>query len=264
MHFFFCFTHWQFFFRAKGSDASWQNDKEVPAEFVDFSDDEAERLFRNNLSANNRKRRSHERHRNFEKNMNIKNLIDSKIHNLKDKSSSSIPKPSVSTTYKPSQLTPNFRPVFASQPGVLNVPLVQMWPRVGVTPPRITRPPFSNIPPFNQGPIPFFCPTVPPPPIRIQPRSDIMVPNLPNLPPPPPPGVDMPANDTTAVVYPPNLGLPGPRNFPVPQPPTVPNMSVYPMPNPQMFYYNYSVPVTNPSGNNRPSRPVRPSYFPRK
>lgn len=195
--------------------------------------------------------------------MNIKNLLDSKIHSLKDKSMSSIPKPSTCTTYKTSQLNQNFRPVFAPQPGVLNVPLMQMWPQVGVNVPRLTRPPFSNVSPYNRPPVPFFCPTVPPPPIHAPSRSE-MIPNLPNPPPPPPPGVDMPSNDTTAAVYPPNLGLPGPQNFPVPRPPTVPNMSIYPMPNPRMFYYNYSVPVTNSSGNNLPSRPERPSHFPSK
>ena len=36
-----------FCFREKGSDASWKNDEEPPAELVDYSDDEKEREAKN-------------------------------------------------------------------------------------------------------------------------------------------------------------------------------------------------------------------------
>ena len=42
--------------RIKGSDASWENDEEPPAECVDFSDDEKERAIRAKKKADKRKR----------------------------------------------------------------------------------------------------------------------------------------------------------------------------------------------------------------
>ena len=34
--------------RCRGTDASWDNDEEIPDEFQEYSDDEAEALARNN------------------------------------------------------------------------------------------------------------------------------------------------------------------------------------------------------------------------
>lgn len=80
------YTHYVFvqqLLKQKGSDASWKNDMEVPQELMDYSDDEAE----SGLSElpENRKRGSLERHRQFEEDMNLRNVINTHIHLLQDR-----------------------------------------------------------------------------------------------------------------------------------------------------------------------------------
>lgn len=61
---------------AKGSDASWVGDTEVPEEYEDFSDDEKEQQKKIASKPNPRKRNSLERHRTFENKMNKRNTMD--------------------------------------------------------------------------------------------------------------------------------------------------------------------------------------------
>ncbi|KAK5641724.1 hypothetical protein RI129_010271 [Pyrocoelia pectoralis] len=76
--------------KIKGSDASWKGDSEVPVEFVDFSDDEAEytyskqHLNEKDIFDKKRKRNSVEKHKMFETAMNLKNKVDTARHKMRD------------------------------------------------------------------------------------------------------------------------------------------------------------------------------------
>lgn len=76
--------------KIKGSDASWKGDAEVPPEFLDFSDDDAEYSFskqslnEQDVFKNKRKHNSMEKHRMFEATMNLKNKVDTARHKMRD------------------------------------------------------------------------------------------------------------------------------------------------------------------------------------
>lgn len=232
--------------RLKGTDASWKGDVEVPDEFADFSDDEqevnAKRRTKLGLNANE-KRNSLERHQNFEKDMNVRNLIDTRLHKIRDTYEPANKKyvPNPTTNFKRgfpfcTNLRPNF--AFSMQPnGSTSVPSFAQLPHVSnvfaVPPPQFARPvlpmpQFANLPPNVATFVPHLPPPMlpPPPPQSRAPLAAAMqarnplVPDLPIFqafpPPPPPPGeIGPPKPDTRQppppMMFPPYLGLPRPQ-----------------------------------------------------
>ncbi|KAK4873976.1 hypothetical protein RN001_013336 [Aquatica leii] len=186
--------------KIKGSDASWRGDNEVPVEFVDFSDDEAEYSFsKQNLNEQDifdkkRKRNSIEKHKMFETAMNLKNKVDTARHKMRD---SYEPTPK---RYMPHNSQPAF--YYHHPPNVTQVrqqcstsftsfppPNFPMPPPafgfMGMGPTMLGMPPFNaqfgrGIPPFPPNPQPFPPPTFGPPTIPPLPA----VPHVLSQPPP--------------------------------------------------------------------------------
>lgn len=206
-----CFLHvvgklfsicaWYCFNRTKGSDASWTDDAEVPPEFADFSDDESESAAKKKHLYDlnpNRKRNSFDKHKSFEKNMNVRNILDSRLHKIRDsyepQNKKHLPNSKISHTSKQNYQTCLQNPFrFTPMSGINNVPSLQQvhtyyrMPPYGMGPNVFPAPNYRNIP---------FVPFTSPPPMA--------PPNVPHfhtarpLPPstvflnPPPPGVDVP------------------------------------------------------------------------
>lgn len=72
----------------KGTDASWLNDQEQPAEQVEFSDDEEERAAKRGPIKSSGKRKlednSFEQHRRYERAMNHCNTLNTRVTRLMD------------------------------------------------------------------------------------------------------------------------------------------------------------------------------------
>lgn len=127
-------------FRMKGSDASWVDDSEVPAEFQEFSDDEEERRFKSGLKKDSRKRSSIDRHKTFEKRMNTKNNVETLRHRMKD-ALHSTPRKVIPARRQPYRL-----------PSVASASTQSRPVQTAV---------FGGLPQ-----VPFFNPSVPPPPLN--------------------------------------------------------------------------------------------------
>lgn len=184
----------------KGSDASWKNDAEVPADYVDYSDDEQEAAAKHGSKKGdpkktgncNKKRNSLERHQNFEKDMNVRNLIDTRLHKIRDTyepaNKKYVPQSQAAATQNFTKrgfpFQPTFRPSysFATQPNSPTpVPSFAQMPHVSglfgmATPafarPTLPMPAFTNLPPN----VATFVPHMPPP---------LLPPHFrPNMPPP--------------------------------------------------------------------------------
>lgn len=197
--FYFCFD------RAKGSDASWTDDIEVPPEFADFSDDETESATRRKKAHDlnsNKKRNSFDLHKNFEKNMNVRNILDTRLHKIRD-SCEPQNKKHVANTKITHASTKSCQPCvqhpyrFSPIPGINNVPSMQQvhgyyrMPPYGMSPQIFPPPNYRSLP---------FVPYNSPPPIP-PPNAPSFRNNRPLPPPPPtasavflnppPPGVDV-------------------------------------------------------------------------
>lgn len=71
----------------KGTDASWKDDTEVPAEFADFSDDETEcfhRFGNRKLTPHVKRTHSNESYKKFESTMNRRNILNTKLNKYMD------------------------------------------------------------------------------------------------------------------------------------------------------------------------------------
>nr|XP_022905109.1 H/ACA ribonucleoprotein complex non-core subunit NAF1-like isoform X1 [Onthophagus taurus] len=250
--------------QTKGSDASWTGDNEVPVELAEFSDDEEERKFRRGKGGDTRKRNSIERHKEFEKDMNVKNIIDSRLHRIRDsfEPTSKRHAPSATVTNKPGF---HFRPGTTTAPPVFSFahpppvgpnvpsfgpfvasPFVQL-PQYPVGAPYVTAPVLRGMPPMQN--VAPFVPSVPPPPLPHTMASPIRPPTMPPVM-APPPTLEQQKHRGLAprVLFPTEMGLPRPRGTFVPfYNPGVANV----------WSYQHSMPP--------PSHQVRPprGYYPR-
>ncbi|KRT85190.1 hypothetical protein AMK59_2506 [Oryctes borbonicus] len=263
--------------QVKGSDASWMGDNEVPAEHVDYSDDEEERRVRRAskkcLSSETRKRNSLERHKDFEKDMNVKNIIDTRLHKIRDSFEPSTKRHASNNNDKRGfPFQPNATgPVFSfGQPGLNpNVPSFNPFLSAPFMPNGMQMPPFGPIPympPLARMPpvqnVPFI-PSIPPPQLPQTMTSQTMAP------PPmqaihtitvPPPTMDMgqqkhPQQIPPRMLYPPDMGMArAPRGAFVPlYTPRIPSVWTYPN-RPQTM---------RPTQNFCQPRP-RATYYPKK
>ncbi|KAF5291547.1 hypothetical protein FQR65_LT01860 [Abscondita terminalis] len=206
--------------KIKGSDASWRGDNEVPVEFVDFSDDEAEYSFsKQNLNEQEvfdkkRKRNSIEKHKMFETAMNLKNKVDTARHKMRD-SYESAPKRYVPQNNQPAfyYRPPNVGQVrqqcstsFTSFPPP-NFPMAPPnFGFIGMGPTMLGMQPFNaqfgrGMSPFPPNPQPFPPPSFGPPTIPPLPA----VPHV--MPQPPPPAAFPPS----LAVMAPILNMPKPK-----------------------------------------------------
>ncbi|XP_017783285.1 PREDICTED: H/ACA ribonucleoprotein complex non-core subunit NAF1 isoform X2 [Nicrophorus vespilloides] len=212
--------------QAKGSDASWSNDLEVPQEFVDYSDDEAECSRKNSFRGENRKH--------------------SRLHKIRDNTEPMNKKQTTNSNYK--------RPQQQYQPN-------GYWPNVGYSHANASNQSCAfpyGMPPYMQ---PFRPQGMPPfvPPANFAPNVYPPLPNVPNamftMPPPPIVGPQAKGQSQPGMVYhPPDMGLPRP-----PVPPTtgyVPaNMPFY---DPRMAQMFPNIPHAN-----RPTFP-QPNFYPKR
>lgn len=128
--------------QAKGSDASWEGDVEVPEELQEFSDDEKEKEQRRKRGETKRKHKNEgqDRYRQYETSMNRINHLKTRLHKMLD-------------THNPlRQRIPNHQP---SGSNVTNAPVNAPPVYVGS----------SNVPPLH--PMPVNNPHVLPPPVDI-------------------------------------------------------------------------------------------------
>ncbi|KAF5300628.1 hypothetical protein FQA39_LY11089 [Lamprigera yunnana] len=207
--------------KIKGTDASWRGDNEVPVEFVDFSDDEAEYSFsKQNLNEQDifdkkRKRNSIEKHKMFESAMNLKNKVDTARHKMRDTCEPTIKRYMPQSTqqppafyYQPTNVA-DFRPQCNTSYPTFPPPNFPIPPPnynfIGIAPRMLGMQPFNTpfgraIPHFTPNPQPFPPPTFGPPSIPPLPA----VSHLMSQPTPPP----------TFPVLPPNIAV---LNMPKPQ-----------------------------------------------
>lgn len=96
------------YFRLKGTDASWLDDKEMPHGVEDSSGDEQES--EPNPPVLKRKRDSLERHQRFEKTMNRCNSIHTRVARLMDQHRVPRSSPVISNMITPPDVIPAFNP----------------------------------------------------------------------------------------------------------------------------------------------------------
>lgn len=212
-----------FFFRIKGSDASWKGDSEVPTEFVDFSDDEAEYAFtKQNVNEQDmfdkkRKRNSLEKHKMYETAMNLRNKVDTARHKMKD-------------THEPTPkryVPQNNHPPFYYHPTAMN----QMRQQCSTS--------FSNFPPpnFVTPPPNFGFVNMGPPILNVPPYANQFTAAMPPFPPNPqpfPPAAYGPPAIPPLPSIPHVLPQPQPPPFTAPMPIMPPNMNVMNIPKQQI------------------------------
>lgn len=141
-------------------------DNEVPTEFQDFSDDEDERKRKLGLKQGTRKRNSLERHQSFEKEMNNRNTMDTVRRTMKDPVEPTAKKTSTQNFSRPRPYHFSAR----SGPSTQSLPPVQpvLMPSSGYPsfPPNFVP---TSFPSFSE--LPFFNPSVPPPPVDLASNS---------------------------------------------------------------------------------------------
>lgn len=168
----------------------------MPPEFADFSDDETESASKKKHLYDlnpNRKRNSTDKHKTFEKNMNVRNILDTRLHKIRDsfepQNKKHVPNTKISHTSKQNyQSSLRYSPMS----GVNNVPSLQqvhgyyrMAP-YGMGPNVFPAPNFRNIP-F----VPFTSPPPMPPPNVSHFHTPRPIPPSSVFLNPPPPGVDV-------------------------------------------------------------------------
>lgn len=269
------------FLRVKGSDASWMGDNEVPPEHVDYSDDEEERKVRRSSkkssTSETRKRNSLERHKDFEKDMNVKNIIDTRLHKIRDTFEPSTKRHASNNNDKRGfPFQPSTGPVFSfGQPALNpNVPSFNPFLNPPFVPNGIQMSPFGPLPymPHSMPPLPRmppvqnvpFIPSIPPPQLPQTMTTQTM-------PPPPmqamhsisvpPPTMDLsqqkhPQQVPPRMLYPPDMTMARPRNTFVPlYTPRIPNV---------WTYQNRPQTVRPTTQNFCQPRPTRATYYPKK